>query len=149
MTPTRVNHQLVYADRRALSPLASSINVSLLSPHMFTPEGKGSFIWGQMPSGPDWTSRLGIVCNKPEGEATEVEIDVFGSGGHLTSRKYTVGSLGAVEIDVADIVNGHAPNNDDGYEYLWYTARSSRPDLSGIAVTGHTRTGHTTGEHNF
>jgi hypothetical protein len=148
-TPTRINHQLVYADNRSLSPLASSINVSLFNPNMFTPEGKGCFIWGQVPMGPEWRSNLAIVCNRPEGETAEVEIDFYGAGGHLASRQLKLGSLGAAELDIEEVVNGKAQPDAGDNAYIWYTARSRRPDLSAFAVTAHERTGHTTGEHNF
>jgi len=148
-TPTRINHQIVYADLQRRSPLASSINVSLFNQHMFVPQGKGSFIWGQVPIGPQWQSNLGVVCNLPVGEDTEVDISFYGEKGLLDERRFLLSSLESVELDVREIADKALSQKQAGNAYVWYTARSSRPDLSAFAVTVHDKTGHATGEHNF
>ena len=149
-TPTRVNHQIVYADRQARSPLASSINVSLFNPNMFVPKGKGCFIWGQVPIGSQWQSNLAVVCNLPEGEAADVDVSFFGESGLLAERQMSLSSLGSMEFDVQEIVGQQAGSGgDENNAYIWYTARSRRSDLSAFAVTVHEQTGHATGEHNF
>jgi len=148
-TPTRVNHQIVYADPRARSPLASSINVSLFNPNMFMPEGKGSFIWGQVPIGSTWQSNLSMVCNLPKGDVTGVDVKFYGEDGLLAERQVSLSSLGSIEFNVQEIVGNRAMRDDQEHAYIWYTARSRRPDLSAFAVTTHEQTGHATGEHNF
>ncbi|UPT74519.1 MAG: hypothetical protein M0D55_01905 [Elusimicrobiota bacterium] len=138
--PTRVNHQLVHGS----GGLESSINVSLVNPNVFQPAGKTGLTWGQFPAGKGLRSRLGIVGNAPAGEACPVEVTFYGEDGELGKVEKTLAPGGSVLFDSKDFeTRGEEPS------YLWFFARSSRPDLSAFVVTRDDSTGACTGEHGF
>jgi hypothetical protein len=138
--PTRVNHQLVHG----AGGLESSINVSLVNPNVFTPPGKTGVTWGQMPAGKGLRSWLGFVGNAPAGEPAPLEVVFYGESGELARFEKTLRPGGAVRFDSRDFpVEGELP------AYLWFMARSPRPDLTAIVATRDESTGACTGEHGF
>jgi hypothetical protein len=138
--PTRVNHQLAHGT----GGLESSINVSLVNPNVFQPPGKTGLTWGQFPAGKGLRSRLGIVGNAQSGAAARVEVTFYGEDGELGKFEKTLAPGGAILFDSADFeTRGEEPS------YLWFFARSPRPDLSAFVVTRDESTGACTGEHAF
>jgi hypothetical protein len=145
-TPTRINHQLVYSD----NALASSINVSLLNPNVFMPETKTGLAWGQIAVGGNLESYLGFAVSNPEGETDTLEITLYDETGEVGQSSMALPEMGGVIIDLKSIC-GDVINRASGDvpTYLWYWARTQRPDLTGYTVTRHRETGHCTGEHSF
>jgi hypothetical protein len=138
--PTRVNHQLVHS----AGGLESSINVSLVNPNVFQPPGKTGLTWGQFPAGKGMRSRLGIVANAPSGEPAPVEVIFYGEDGELGKQEHLLAPGDAVLFDSEDFeTRGHEPT------YLWFYARSPRPDISAFVATRDNSTGACTGEHSF
>lgn len=149
-TPTRVNHQLVYCDRSEGSPLAASVNVSLVNPNIFQPKNKKGLTWGQATVGTDIATTLGIVRNFPEGDTEQVQVCFYSEDGEVMMREYELPPAGAIVLDVADAVSGHVdagPNSEP--RNIWYEVRSERPDISAFVASRHSSTGHCTGEHSY
>jgi hypothetical protein len=145
-TPTRVNHQLVYA----AGGLESSINISLTNPNVFAPPGKSGFSWGQIAVGEDIRSWLGLTCMAASDQNIEVEMDYYSETGLLKQGRVTIPGNGStvinIERELADLLPGE--NRENG-AYVWYVAKSSRPDISAVVATRNLVTGHAVGEHSF
>lgn len=138
--PTRVNHQLVHSS----GGLESSINVSLVNPNVFMPAGKTGMTWGQFPAGKGITSYLGFVGNTPEGKPETLDVTFYGEGGEIGRFEKVLPPGGSVRFNSKDFeVPGDLP------AYLWFMARSSRPDLTAIVATRDDVSGAVTGEHGF
>lgn len=145
-TPTRVNHQLVYA----AGGLESSINISLTNPNVFTPPGKTGFSWGQIAVGGDVRSWLGLTCMSANDQDIEVEMEFYGESGLLKQKHLTLSGNAAVVLNVERELADLLPrdNREDG-TYIWYVAKSSRSDISAVVATRNIVTGHAVGEHSF
>jgi hypothetical protein len=145
-TPTRVNHQLVFAS----GGLESSINMSLNNPNVFSPPGKKGFSWGQLAINEDFETWLGVTGNMPDGAPCEIEVNFYNGGGKLGETKVQLASGAAHTLRVDELLSAEAfPGRDDPSDYVWYELRSGRADIYGYAVTRNRRTGHCTGEHGF
>ncbi len=146
-TPTRVNHQLVYA----AGGLESSINISLGNPNVFVPEHKTGFSWGQIPVGGEFSSALGVLGMMPREEAAPFDLKLYSESGLVAERTFDIAGAGAVvlksETDLADLLGAQGDAEDGGY--LWYQISSRRPDTSGVVALRHRTTGHAVGEHSF
>ena len=152
-TPTRINHQLVHKTR-GQTGLAASVNVSLNNPNVFTPAGKTGFAWGQTPVGGDIETTLGLVGNNPNAPDTDIQITFYSEAGELCAQEYTLPGGGGLCFHVEQELSRLTGKNietllGDKTANVWYTATSSRPDLSGFAVTRHRVSGHCSGEHSF
>ena len=149
-TPTRIAHQAVYGDSARPGRLESSISVGLVNPNVFLPEGKTGMAWGQIPQGGDIESWLGIVGANPNGSDDTLDLQFYSETGAAGSLSVPLPDAGCVCIDPARLVEiacgGHHPEQ---LGYLWFEARTRRPDLQAIVVSRHTATGNCTGEHNF
>lgn len=145
-TPTRINHQLVYG-REAL---ASSVNVSLINPNVFVPPGKTGLAWGQIAVGGPIETRLGVVGNDPGGADSNLEVTFYDSTGRVASFDGRLPGAGGVQLNLEELLSKTITRTSaDAPEYVWYTARSDRPDLSAFVVSTHAASGHCTGEHSF
>ena len=142
--PTRVNHQLVNHS----GSLASSINVSLDNPNVFVSDGREGLTWGQLPAGRLLDSRLGLVTKTPTGEPADVECTIYGERGEIgrVSRRLVPG---AAVVLTAEDVGGREELEAATPRYLWFMARSRRPDVSAFVLTRHRQSGCCTGDHTF
>jgi hypothetical protein len=128
--------------------LASSINVSLFNPNVFSPPGKHALTWGQILVGSDLDSRIAIVGHSPIAEDCEVELSFYDETGHLTDVRRHLPPGGTIEIDPVNDL-GLLPSGVGGPRPVWVTVRSARPDISLFTVIRDRSTGHCTGEHGF
>ena len=142
--PTRVNHQLVTHS----GGLASSINVSLDNPNVFVPDGREGLTWGQLPVGRALDSRLGLVTKTPTGQPADVECTIYGERGEIArvSRRLVPG---AAVVLASEDVGERAELDAATPRYLWFMARSRRPDISAFVLTRHRQSGCCTGDHTF
>lgn len=148
-TPTRVNHQIVCGDGTPES-LDASVNVSLVHPAIYQPEGKKGYIWGQVVVGDDLDSWLGISGSMPNDASFSVELSLYGSEGRLSQRMLHLNGKGSFVCDVAKEFGAEIGKYVSGRRSnLWFVARSDRADINGFSYSRHTVSRHTTGEHNF
>lgn len=144
-TPTRINHQLIFGDG-----LFTSINVSLKTANSFAQRGRTGLTWGQVLAGGNSASVLGIVGDDPDGPAEDVEVVFYDETGEVARADHRLATGGAIVIDSVRIDGIGVEAHEDGNgRYLWFTARSRRPDLSSFSVSRHQAAGQFTGEHGF
>lgn len=149
-TPTRINHQLVYGDKAGASPLAASINVSLVNANVFQPAGKTGRAWGQAPIGGGARSVLGIVRNFPGGDSEAAQLRFWGEAGQIAERTVDLPGSGAVVLEVADALAGVVEGDVAApAQNIWYEVHTPRSDISAFVATRHAASGHCTGEHSY
>jgi hypothetical protein len=145
-TPTRVNHQLVFAS----SGLESSINMSLTNPNVFLPAGKKGFSWGQLAVDEQSDTWLGVSTNQPAGDACKVDASFYDVSGKLSEISIDLPAGSARTFRVEELLpSGTLPGPGESTDYVWYELRSNRPDIYGYSICRNRRTGHCTGEHAF
>jgi hypothetical protein len=145
-TPTRVNHQLAYS----AGGLEGSINISLTNPNVFLPPQKTGFSWGQILLCDGFESTLGITCAAMNEMPVEVDLDFYSEAGLIGRRRVVIRRGAAANLDVGSELAGKLPagSGEEGV-YVWYAARSARPDISAVVVTRNLATGNAVGEHSF
>jgi hypothetical protein len=142
--PTRVNHQLIYGPKNSGSLLRSSINVSLINRQVFTPPTKTGFTWGQMVVHSDYISHLGICFNESAGTGDEVEVTFYGENGLIKNVK------SHLQPGTSLIMNSDEFKDvEHGSRFIWYVAKSKRPDLSAQSFHSHKLSHNSSGEHSF
>jgi hypothetical protein len=146
MTPTRINHQLVYRD----GGLESSINMSLTNPNVFTPAGKRGYSWGQLPVGAAIDSWLGVTTNVPDGEPCTVALSLYDETGIIVRRDLPLRPGGAYVLRPEQLLSYELlTRSGRGLDYLWFTLESERADVFGYTVTRHKASRQCSGEHAF
>lgn len=149
-TPTRIAHQAVYGDSARPGRLESSISVGLVNPNVFLPEGKTGMAWGQVPLGGEIESWLGIVGANPKGSDDTLDLQFYDETGLAGSINLPLPEAGCVCVDPAQLAEtACGGSHPEELRYLWFEARTQRPDLQAIVVSRHAASGHCTGEHNF
>jgi hypothetical protein len=145
-TPTRINHQLVYSS----GGLETSINMSLLSPNVFEPQGKRGFVWGQIAVGIDYSSFLGVTSNSPDGADFRVSVEYYSQDGCFSSDSIELKAGAAYVLNLGDKLSDLAHFKlDSKPTYIWYCLRSDRSDIYAYSVTRELLSGDCTGEHAF
>ena len=142
--PSRVNHQLIYGPPNSKSLLLSSVNVSLINQQVFTPANKTGFAWGQMVVDSDYTSYLGVCFNVTSGADDEVEINFYSESGLIKNVKSNL-KPGTSLIISSDEFN----DSKGGSKFIWYVAKSKRPDLTAQSFHSHKLSHNSSGEHSF
>lgn len=144
--PTRIGHQLVYG----AGGLNSSVAVSLFNSNVFTPKNKPSFAWGQLITGNEYESFVGIVSDpakNPEIKKHEFVVKFFGNEGLLTERKWTLVNGTAKKFEVSKELKNEL--NSNNLQYVWCTIESEKPGLNFYTVSYNKITKHCSGEHGF
>jgi hypothetical protein len=145
-TPTRVNHQLVFAS----GGLESSINMSLVNPNVFVSAGGKGLSWGQLALDREVSTWLGISTNRPDGEACDVEIGFYSAAGNIADKRIRLPAGSARVFRADELLPEEAlPAKGEPRDYVWFELRSSRPDVFGYSLARNDRTGHCAGEHAF
>jgi hypothetical protein len=144
--PTRITHQMVVSDIASRSPLQASIAVGLKNDQAFAPAAKRRYTWGQVLIDKQYRSKLGLVWDSPTGDGGEIEIDFYSESGKVLSITKMLLPGTAILLDKDDILGTAAqgPTN-----FLWFVAKSARPDLTAYSVHQHLSTHHCSGEHGF
>jgi len=140
--PTRVNHQLIYGSPN--SEIRSSINLSLLNEAIFMPPSKTGQAWGQILVDPDYDASVGFCFGNSGGTVDQVDIDFYNEEGLFHSLSEKIGPLEAFTLPVDEI-----PSSPEGGNFIWYYARSKRPDLSAQCFHSHKKSSIASGEHSF
>lgn len=142
--PTRINHQLIYGGREKNHSLDCSINVSLTNDTVFTPKNKKSFVWGSALANKNYKSNIGFCFKKNGGLEEEVEIDFYSEKEMLISKKFNLKPSEAKTFNIKDLID-----LNENFQYVWYVAKSLRPDLNAYSVHKHNVSENSSGEHNF
>ena len=142
--PTRVNHQIQYSTSSS-SCLKCSINTSLLNSEVFVPQGRPSFVWGQILLDLNYTSNLGLFfVSSLDGNEENISVEIYSESGIVWSfdSKLSPGESLILNQDDFNL------KLDEGI-FFWYVAKSKRSDLSAQFFHTNIKTGHSSGEHNF
>ena len=142
-TPTRVNHQIAYSSGK----LESSVNISLVNPNIFVPEHKTSYSWGQTPVGEAISTSLGLSFTTRGRAADDVQLEFYSPEGRIHERTIRMEDGGGCVIDLESVVGDLA--GAERPQYVWFSAKAKRPDLSAMIVTKHVHGDHVCGEHSF
>ena len=142
--PTRVNHQLIYGEKNSKSKLLCSINSSLINKSEFIPKHKKGLTWGQVLINNHFKSNLGICFSSDKGPNERVSIDFYGRNGFVKTFKQSINPKSSIILDNLFFKKLKIKN-----EFLWFVARSNRPDLTANSFHYHNKTGNASGEHSF
>ena len=148
-TPTRVNHQIVFAGPGNGPALAASTAISLKNPNAFQSAKKTGISWGQCAASAEFDSYLGIVFDHADGATGRVSLSLFGEAGQAYECEFEMAAGAAYVLQPADVVPDLVAPAGSRPHYLWYWATSERPDLSAYTVVRHKRSGHCSGDHSF
>ena len=142
--PTRVTHQLIFGPLNSKSKLYASIAINLANKEIYIPKNKKGLCWGQILIDRQYRSFLGISFNDYTSSDEIVEIAFYGLKGKLKTikRKITCGSSIILNNKFFNELN---VNN----EFIWYIARSKRPDLSAKSFHYNIESHNGSGEHSF
>ena len=142
--PTRVNHQLIYGYNDSTSKLRSSINVSLINESVYIAPLKKGLTWGQILVSKSYETRLGICFNDNTGYSDNISIDFYTKNGLFKSVKRKLNPNNSIIFKNNFFNKLKFPN-----EFIWYVAKSSRPDLQANSFHYHSKSGNASGEHSF
>ena len=142
--PTRVNHQLIYGSCDSKSKLRCSINASLFNKNILVPPKKTGLTWGQILCDENYESRLGICFNDNFGEPEEISIEFYSKNGLIKSLNQILVPLNSLIFDNNFFTSIAASN-----EFIWFVAKSKRPDIVADCFHYDRTTGNASGEHSF
>jgi len=147
--PTRIGHQLVYGG----GELDSSVAVSLFNPNVFTPTNKPSFNWGQLITGGEFDSFVGIVSDPIKNSEIKDHtfvVKFYGNEGQIAERDWTILSGTAKKFEVSKELKSELINIDiNKPQYIWCTIESNNQGLNFYTVSYNKNTKHCSGEHGF
>jgi hypothetical protein len=142
-TPTRLNHQLVYAT----SSLEASINISLLNFNVIYSADKPRTTWGQLVHSSSYETWLALANDGHDEPTSAVMIRIFSEEGLITTTHLTIPQNSTRHLNVANFLPVVGQDSDD--EFLWYEFESANHFISAFSVSRHLVSGHCTGEHSF
>ncbi len=142
--PSRINHQLIYGDIKKTNALQCSINLSLTNNKVFIPKKKTSFVWGQSINHKEYESKLGFCFKTFEGKDDKLKINFYSQDGKVKTVSKILKPKQSYIVDVAKIFG-----KSEKLGFYWYSATTSRPDLSAYSFHINKKTGNSSGEHNF
>jgi hypothetical protein len=143
--PTRIGHQLIYG----AGGLKSSIAVSLFNSNLFTPNNKKSFKWGQIISGGDYDSFVGIVADpneNPNITSHEANVKFYDSDGLFLEKTWKIKNGTAKKFNANDLFN---LNSKKSTKYYWCTIDAEHYGLNFFSTSYNKLTKHTSGDHGF
>ncbi len=145
--PTRIGHQLVYG----AGGLDSSIAVSLFNPNLFTPSDKKSFKWGQIISGADYDSLVGIVADpneNPNIKTHEVKVKFYDSNGLILEKNWEINNGTAKKFSANNELSSLYQSKKLP-TYFWCTVEAEHFGLNFFSTAFNKITKHTSGDHGF
>ena len=146
MTPTRINHQLVYG----MTGLECSLNVSLCNPNIFAPKGKKYFSWGQIPICEDFDTFLHVLPQLPVEETYEFTVKFYSDRGLVFAENLSMNGGQCYTLANEELIKrfGHDLGRE-AFGSHWYTVETSYTAISAFTICAHRASGHATGEHSF
>ena len=146
--PTRIGHQLVYGN----NVLNSSIAVSLYNPNVFVSENKKSFKWGQIVTGKNFDSYIGIVADKAENpniSQHETTIRFYNTKGLFAEKHYTIKNGSSILLQGKKDISPPNLDESDIPDYVWCTIDSEHYGLNFFSIAFNSETNHFSGDHGF
>jgi len=140
--PTRVMHQLSYGMRNSQSMLLSSIAVGLQNQQAFVPSYKTGFTWGQMLNLPGYASRMGLCFSDSTGAADQVDVTFYDESGEISQTSALLAPRESLVFNPTRL-GGKAG------DFVWFIAKSKRPDLAAQCFHAHAISHNASGEHSF
>jgi len=146
--PTRIGHQLVYG----MGNLDSSISIALFHPDIFHPENKNSFKWGQMITGKEYDTFVGIVADPCENSSIDSHVctvNFYSSQGKVAERKWTIKNGSAKKFELSkELSELHNYKHEDP-NYVWCTVESEKYGLNFFSVSYNKNSKNFSGDHGF
>jgi len=142
--PTRVTHQLIYSPKQSRSKLNCTIAINLANSGMFVPKNKTGLCWGQVLVNNEYSTNLGISFNDNSTNIENVDIDFYGAEGLLKTVSSEITPSNSLIFDTNFF---RELTSED--QFIWYTAKSNRPDLSAKYFHYHNDSHNAAGEHSF
>lgn len=142
--PTRFTFQLRHRILNSQNPIQSSVSVGLTNEEVFIPPYKNSFIWGQLINDVDYLPNLGICFETKFDGLEEITISFYDKNGLISERTHQVASQEAIIFDCNNL-----PDFKNKGKYIWYVAKSKKPELSAHYFHVNTKSGYASGEHSF
>jgi len=142
--PTRVTHQLIYGPQHSTSKLNCTIAINLANKDIFIPKTKTGLCWGQVLTSKNYNSYLGISFNDNVSEHHKVNVKFYGNKGLIKSVVRTIKPNHSAIFD-----NDFFSKLSGSDDFIWYIAKSERPDLSAKSFHYHSISHHASGEHSF
>ena len=145
--PTRIGHQLIYG----AGGLDSSIAVSLFNPNLFIPSDKKSFKWGQIISGADFDSLVGIVADpneNPNIKIHEAHVKFYNSNGLVLEKNWKIKNGTTKKFYANEELNSYY-ESEKFPTYFWCTIESEHYGLNFFSTAFNKITKHTSGDHGF
>ena len=144
--PSRVNHQVIYGNPDKKNKVKGSVNTSMINKKMFVSKNPTKIIWGQIISSDDFTSKLGFVFMDPDGNEADLDINIYNEKGFVKNIKKILKPNNSIQLSNKEIKK---QNDEKGLNFYWYTAKSSRQDLTGFSFHYNNISGDGSGEHSF
>lgn len=130
--------------KNSISKLLCSVNTSLINKKVFIPKHKKGLTWGQIIINDDYESKLGIFFSTNNGSKENVSIDFYGKNGKIDTYDDFLDPKKSIILD-NNFFNKLKINN----QFVWFVAKSKRPDLTANSFHYHKNTGNASGEHSF
>jgi len=146
--PTRIGHQLVYGT----GGLNSSIAVSLFNPNIFNPKDKKSFKWGQIITGLDFDSSVGIVSDSYENSDIDIHdssVKFYNEDGLFLEKKWKLKNNTAIKFQTSELLNSKTNSSKKSPEYIWCTIDSDHYGLNFFSIAYNKISRHASGDHGF
>ena len=146
--PTRIGHQLIYG----AGGLDSSIAVSLFNPNQFFPKDKRSFKWGQIISGADFDSLVGIVADpheNPDIKIHETTVKFYNSDGLFLEKTWQIRNGTAIKFEAEKELQSINLSKKSIPDYIWCTIDAKQYGLNFFSTAYNKITKHTSGDHGF
>lgn len=144
--PTRVTHQLVYGRGK----IKCSINTSLTNSKIFRNPKYGTFAWGELIGGKDYSSILSIVAGSlPEDCSLDylVNLEIYSRNGLVFEQDITIVGGACKNVSIDEIIDLSSQDNE--HDYFWYTIKSKSQGLTAYSVSWNLDSNHCSGEHSF
>jgi len=146
--PTRIGHQLIYG----AGGLNSSIAVSLFNPNTYTPNDKKSFKWGQIITGVDFDSFVGIVADSFENPNIDIQdsnVKFYNKDGLFLEKNWKIKKDTAIKFEANQLFNSKTKASKNYPEYIWCTIESDHYGLNFFSIAYNKISRHTSGDHGF
>ena len=146
-TPTRSIINL-YSLRRIVGCARRSMSHSLIQIYSSPRARLGSL--SRHRSAARWKASSASSAMSPKADCA-LDITFYDEQGELGTRRFELNDGAAIRFDPEEALSWRADGGRplEDVSYIWYTAKTERPDLTGYVVTRHRAAGHFSGDHSF
>ena len=108
------------------------------------PKKKTSFVWGQSINHKEYESKLGFCFKTFAGKEDKLKINFYNQYGKVKTVSKVLKPKKSYIVDISKFFG-----NTEKLGFYWYSATTTRPDLSAYSFHINKKTGNSSGEHNF